>query len=481
MPLTITDFIEQVDGISTDDIPLDERQRINDALADRTGGPGGGGEAGPVNEDAILVSKDLNDRAGFTSIQDAIDGENPQNGASGAGEDDTIFVEPSEYTESVTIDVRGLTLKAADGEKPTVTQDGGTPVLVEESKVIVDDSITFDSGIDVGADFSGYEPGISESEADAVVTNNPNGDNQFNSIGAALGSNDTTVLVKSDYDSSNESESGGGVNSGALIGIENSNVEIISKEGPESTTITGSIERAIDITADNVVLKGFTIEPDSDVQESIFITDVSDATGIEIRDNRLDVSGAGDGAEGIVVSNNVNAPGGDATVDGMKIVNNKINVAGNDGRQSGIAFGNAIFTGPRRGVQDVGDGVIERNTIIGGFNGIQVAADPPSEMVVRQNLFENNRNGVVLNSDVGELSNNHFINNSNSDITNRRDAEYGVGSNWFGTETFNDTDSLDGKLNLENDGDAAGIDVSQWAGAPIDPDAGLLTTDDPPA
>lgn len=136
MPLTITDFIEQVDGISTDDIPSDERDRINDALADLTGGPGGGGA--PVNNDAILVSKNLDGRAGFTSIQDAIDGENSQNSASGAGEDDTIFVEPGEYTESVTIDVDGLTLEAADGESPVVTQNSGTVVDISADGVTVD-------------------------------------------------------------------------------------------------------------------------------------------------------------------------------------------------------------------------------------------------------------------------------------------------------------------------------------------------------
>lgn len=118
MPLTIIDFIEQVDGISTEDIPSDERDRINDALADLTGGPGGDGA--PVNNDAILVSKNLDDRAGFNSIQDAINGKNSQNNASGAGEDDTIFVESGTYEESVTIDVEGLTLKAADGASPTI-------------------------------------------------------------------------------------------------------------------------------------------------------------------------------------------------------------------------------------------------------------------------------------------------------------------------------------------------------------------------
>lgn len=120
MPLKITDFVEQVEGVTVEDIPAETRERINDALAERTGGPGGGGEAGPVNEDAILVSKSLNGRAGFTSIQDAIDGENSQNGASGADAGDTIFVESGTYDETVTAELDNLTIRAVTSGEPRV-------------------------------------------------------------------------------------------------------------------------------------------------------------------------------------------------------------------------------------------------------------------------------------------------------------------------------------------------------------------------
>ena len=108
MPLTITDFVEEVEGLTVEDISEKNRERINDALANVTGGEGGEG-AGPANDDAILVSKSLNGRAGFTTIQDAIDGTNPQNGASGADAGDTIFVEAGDYDESVTVDTKGGT------------------------------------------------------------------------------------------------------------------------------------------------------------------------------------------------------------------------------------------------------------------------------------------------------------------------------------------------------------------------------------
>jgi hypothetical protein len=118
--------------VTVEDISEKNRERINDALADLTGGPGGGGEAGPVNEDAIIVSKSLNGRAGFTSIQDAIDGDNAQNGASGAGEDDTIFVEAGDYNESVTVDTKGLTITG------TTDPSAGTATVTGQSTAAVD-------------------------------------------------------------------------------------------------------------------------------------------------------------------------------------------------------------------------------------------------------------------------------------------------------------------------------------------------------
>ncbi len=58
MPLTITDFVEQVEGLTVEDISEKNRERINDALANVTGGEGGEG-AGPVNDDAAVVSNEI--------------------------------------------------------------------------------------------------------------------------------------------------------------------------------------------------------------------------------------------------------------------------------------------------------------------------------------------------------------------------------------------------------------------------------------
>lgn len=169
MPLTITDFIEQVDGISTEDIPLDERERINDALADLTGGPGGTGA--PVNNDAILVSKNLDGREGFDTIQSAVDS---------ASNGNTIFVEPGEYTESVTIDVEGLTLKAADGASPTIDAESDPFEFFgfTHAVAITNDNVEIDGFTVEGTDFS-----VAMSDAGlSGPVNNPEGAELRNNV-----------------------------------------------------------------------------------------------------------------------------------------------------------------------------------------------------------------------------------------------------------------------------------------------------------
>lgn len=127
MALTIADFIEQEDGLTVDDVPPEVQERVNDALAELTDGPGGGSP--PQNPDAVIVSKNLDGRAGFTSIQDAIDGTDGQNGASGATSGDTIFVEPGTYEETVVVNKEGITLQSTQGRDQTSIGDPSGPSL----------------------------------------------------------------------------------------------------------------------------------------------------------------------------------------------------------------------------------------------------------------------------------------------------------------------------------------------------------------
>jgi hypothetical protein len=69
----------------------------------------------PQYPEAVLVSKNLGDRPGFSNIQDAIDGENPVNGAEGAENEDLIIVEEGTYEERPVIDDKtGLTVRGTD-------------------------------------------------------------------------------------------------------------------------------------------------------------------------------------------------------------------------------------------------------------------------------------------------------------------------------------------------------------------------------
>ncbi len=63
MALTITDFFEQVDGLSIEDTPPEVRARIDEELAELTGGiTGPQGEpstgASPGDPDVVVVDKE---------------------------------------------------------------------------------------------------------------------------------------------------------------------------------------------------------------------------------------------------------------------------------------------------------------------------------------------------------------------------------------------------------------------------------------
>ena len=144
MTLTIKDYVEQVDGLALEDVPPKVRKRVNEKLAELTGTEGGGQ---PQNDDAILVSKNLGGRSGFTEIQAAVDS---------AETGTTIFVEPGIYDKQVKIGKDDLTIVGVSRDdvvirpsnfeevtargKETVTINpavpadaGGDPSIIEES------------------------------------------------------------------------------------------------------------------------------------------------------------------------------------------------------------------------------------------------------------------------------------------------------------------------------------------------------------
>ena len=352
--------------------------------------------------------------------------------------------------------VEGLTLEAAEGASPTVTQDGEIPVLVDGADdVTVDDDIEFLSGIDVGADFSDYDSGIAESDADTVVPDD------HDSIGAALNAEgaDTTVLVKSDYDSSNEDADNAG-SSSALISIVDENVEVISEEGPEETVIderpdaTGG-GRAIDINAANVVFKGFDVADAA--QEGIVVSDVENAAGIEITDNKINSSN-----DGILVSEYGPAGFESASTDEILISNNKV-----EHERLGIVVDHGAS-----------DPVVEQNTVIGTNDeerGIVLSDGGVTGATVEANLVETSYVGFQRLDEgetVDELSNNHFINNDLLSIVNSADGDLDATNNWFGTEDRQTIRDDDPEEDFSDTLVAGEVNIDPFAGAPIDPDAG---------
>jgi hypothetical protein len=124
MSLTILDFVQQVDGVTVEDIPDSTQSSLNAVLEDQTGGDDGD-LSNPESAQFRRVSKNLNGRAGFDSINDAIKGDNRKNGAASGKIDEgaTIFVEDGEFNESITIDVERLTL---EGPNAGIDGDSGS-------------------------------------------------------------------------------------------------------------------------------------------------------------------------------------------------------------------------------------------------------------------------------------------------------------------------------------------------------------------
>jgi parallel beta-helix repeat protein len=101
MPLTITDFFEQVDGLSTEDVPPELRARIDEELAELTDGiTGPQGEpsqgSSPGDPDAVVVDQD--GAGDFETIQAALDDPDTDPG-------DTILIRAGRYAPADPIDV----------------------------------------------------------------------------------------------------------------------------------------------------------------------------------------------------------------------------------------------------------------------------------------------------------------------------------------------------------------------------------------
>lgn len=149
MPLTLADFIDETPGVTLDDIPDEEEDRINQTLEDLTQGLGEEPSGGPVSAD-VLVSKTLNDRSGFETIQDALDGENPVNDASGAEAGDTIRIESGEFNEVVSVVKENISLVGAGEDQTTIAGQidvTATGFTLQGTTVRADVGVTDDTAV----------------------------------------------------------------------------------------------------------------------------------------------------------------------------------------------------------------------------------------------------------------------------------------------------------------------------------------------
>ncbi|MDB2283234.1 right-handed parallel beta-helix repeat-containing protein [Halorubrum ezzemoulense] len=125
-PLRIEDFVAQTDGVNLSDLPPAAQERLNDKLADLTGGSDGSGIS-QRDTDGILVSKNLDGREGFETIADALAGQNLQNAGDQTGSppdsDAAILVEPGTYDDGpLQIETTGLTLLSREGPGETTVE-----------------------------------------------------------------------------------------------------------------------------------------------------------------------------------------------------------------------------------------------------------------------------------------------------------------------------------------------------------------------
>ena len=183
------------------------------------------------------MSKSLGDRAGFNTIQDAIDGNNPQNGAGGgASPGDTIFIEEGTFTEEVSVPTQDVTL-VGRGAGETIIQGQidatGSGFGLRETTVRAEPNVTDDTAL------------LVDDGANLTVTNN--------TIVARQGG--FAVRVKQPPQSGGES---------AII--QNNTIQSLGNETAQSLVVVGSNGGGSNPSLDPVILTDGGVRSDLNQQ-----------------------------------------------------------------------------------------------------------------------------------------------------------------------------------------------------------------------
>ena len=208
---------------------------------------------------------------------------------------------------------------------------------------------------------------------------------------------------------------------GGVIDV-NKGVTIASTDGPGSTTISAGIQ----VSADGVAIKGFTIIPNTVQGEQAGVYFMPTLSNVTVSDNIIQGQGSG---RGIVLG----LYSGSASYTNVKIENNVIH-----------DLTTGIYTNPHSGVIDIQYNEIY-NTVagIGGLTGANV----------RYNVFHNNGEAIGADDSYGNsvIEFNNFLGDA---VNAYQNASVVAENNWWGD--FDPSDQVTGN-----------VDYTPYAGGPF--------------
>ena len=428
MPLTLLDFVQQVENVTVDDIPDSTQDSINDELNQQTTQGGGGTDISNPSDARIVAEvagdnsgeSNLNGRAGFTSIQEAIDGENGKNGAPVEGEgiedDGTIFVEPGTYNESVILSTSGVTIQSTQGSGETIINgDGVNSGSQPHAAIHVDDgsgpvqNVTIDGftvknpngkfGIFAGTGTTNSSP---DGIGGLVVQNNTVQDISTTSSGGSLTGGPAGIGIRGDY----------GTNGNPGIELSNNTVENVQSSGFTNAvgislkSFTGDAGFGFDSSGSSVSDSSSPPATDTDINNNQILSidggDDSRTKGISVSGEFKDVvvdgnnisgiSAADDGSAGdalaiTLTENGGSYPGNEYDIDGdgngERIGPRDFEIKNNTIDNLSAASESAVFVGGYEDLDGDGSHAVTGNTINDGtvarFAGNQAGFQPGDE------------------------------------------------------------------------------------------------------
>lgn len=275
-------------------------------------------------------------------------------------------------TRSTDTETTGTTGQSLEGAANSVELDVGEQVVVGLTVDTLNNDVSGDllDSVTLLADSSPSAPQQSIPEPQFVVTSSPSGDNEFEKLSSALGSSD--------------------VSSGSVIGIEatsaitessqisvDNSVTIVGVGGPSKIDATGfsAGEGAIEIKADSVTLRNFTLDYSGQTQDSINGIQAVDQSDLTI--DGLTVNNTGGGANPAI-----NAEGSNGlTITNNTVTDGNIGISHNDSSSETITVSGNYVNANSGGTGPVTEGI---------FLGYETGGDISNKQFeIKNNLIKN--------------------------------------------------------------------------------------------